>query len=166
APPAKKAAAKAAAKATAKAAAKAAPKAAKTKAAAKKPAAAKSRSKAVKVADVLDDETSHENGNGAAHTGKALVIVESPAKAKTIGKYLGSGYSVKATVGHIRDLPIHTLGLALDDGFAPAVFIATDPDREGEAIAWHVQSQIKGNAAPPIRRVRFHESRREAVTRA
>ncbi len=176
-------------KATAKATPKAAPKAAKTKAAAKKPAAAKARNKAVKVADVLDDETSHENGNGAAHTGKALVIVESPAKAKTIGKYLGSGYSVKATVGHIRDLPTKTLGIDLDDGFEPeyvtipgkektvadlktaaksarAVFIATDPDREGEAIAWHVQSQIKGKSAPPIRRVLFHEITKEAVTRA
>ncbi len=122
-------------------------------------------------------------------SGKALVIVESPAKAKTIGKYLGSGYSVKATVGHIRDLPTKTLGIDLENDFEPdyvtipgkektvgelkaaaksarAVFIATDPDREGEAIAWHVQSQIKGRSAPPIKRVLFHEITKDAVNRA
>ncbi|HVT38366.1 MAG TPA: type I DNA topoisomerase [Gemmatimonadaceae bacterium] len=122
-------------------------------------------------------------------SGKSLVVVESPAKAKTIGKYLGSGFSVKATVGHIRDLPAKTLGIDLENGFEPeyvtipgkektvadlkaaakgarAVFIATDPDREGEAIAWHVQSQIKGKNAPPIKRVLFHEITREAVSRA
>ena len=120
---------------------------------------------------------------------RSLVIVESPAKAKTIGKYLGSAYAVKATVGHVRDLPTKTLGIDLEDGFAPeyvtipgkektvaeikqaargakAVFIATDPDREGEAIAWHVYSQIKGKNAPPIKRVLFHEITKEAVIRA
>ena len=125
----------------------------------------------------------------SASAGKALVIVESPAKAKTIGKYLGSSYTVKATVGHIRDLPTKTLGIDLEDGFEPdyvtipgkektvaelkaaakgarAVFIATDPDREGEAIAWHVQSLIKGRSAPPIKRVLFHEITKEAVNRA
>ena len=171
------------------AAPKAAPKAAKTKSAAKKPAAAKARAKAPKVAAVVEDE-SHDSDDGSAGlNGKALVIVESPAKAKTIGKYLGSTYSVKATVGHIRDLPTKTLGIDLDDQFEPeyvtipgkektvadlkaaakgarAVFIATDPDREGEAIAWHVQSQIKGKSAPPIRRVLFHEITKDAVTRA
>jgi DNA topoisomerase-1 len=178
-----------------KAAAKVASKAAKTKAAARKPAAAKARVKVVKIVKVVKvaavavEESAHESGNGANPNGKALVIVESPAKAKTIGKYLGAGYSVKATVGHIRDLPTKTLGINMDDGFDPeyvtipgkektvadlkaaaksarAVFIATDPDREGEAIAWHVQSQIKGKAAPPIRRVLFHEITKEAVTRA
>ncbi len=135
------------------------------------------------------EDVSGEAEVAVVATGKALVIVESPAKAKTIGKYLGSGYSVKATVGHIRDLPTKTLGIDLDDGFAPdyvtipgkektvaelkaaakgarAVFIATDPDREGEAIAWHVQSQIKGRSAPPIKRVLFHEITKEAVNRA
>ena len=124
-----------------------------------------------------------------AHSGRSLVVVESPAKAKTIGKYLGAAYSVKATVGHIRDLPAKTLGIDLENGFEPeyvtipgkektiadlkaaakgarAVFIATDPDREGEAIAWHVQSQIKGKNAPPIKRVLFHEITKEAVNRA
>jgi DNA topoisomerase-1 len=130
-----------------------------------------------------------DDGNGSHPTGKALVVVESPAKAKTIGKYLGSGFAVRATVGHIRDLPTKTLGIDLENGFEPeyvtipgkektvadlkaaaksarAVYIATDPDREGEAIAWHVQSQIKGKSAPPIRRVLFHEITKEAVTRA
>ena len=94
-----------------------------------------------------------------------LVVVESPAKAKTIGKYLGKGYTVKATVGHIRDLPERERGVDVNDKFKPKfatvkgkqkaitelkaaakdadeILIATDPDREGEAIAWHVQVQI------------------------
>ena len=127
--------------------------------------------------------------------GSSLVIVESPAKAKTIGKYLGRGYKVRATVGHIMDLPEKKLGIDLDKGFTPdlvpipgkektiadlkaaakvskAVFIATDPDREGEAIAHHVAEQIKpkrrkkGEAAvfsPPVRRVLFHEITKDAV---
>ena len=120
---------------------------------------------------------------------RSLVIVESPAKAKTIGKYLGTQFAVKATVGHIRDLPTKTLGIDLEEGFEPeyvtipgkektvaelkqaargakAVYIATDPDREGEAIAWHVQSQIKGKGAPVARRVLFHEITKDAVLRA
>src|SRR5205807_4839479 len=94
-----------------------------------------------------------------------LVIVESPTKAKTIGRYLGRGYTVKATVGHVRDLPKRELGVDVDNGFTPKyvtikekaktlaeikkaakasahVLIATDPDREGEAIAWHVAGQL------------------------
>ncbi len=124
-------------------------------------------------------------------SGKTLVIVESPAKAKTIGKYLGSGYTVKATVGHVRDLPAKKLGIDIDKGFAPdyvtiegkediltdlkkharvarEVFIATDPDREGEAIGWHVASYFtQGNknvrVEAPIRRVLFHEITKDAV---
>ena len=92
---------------------------------------------------------------------KHLVIVESPAKAKTIGRYLGKDYAVSASVGHVRDLPKKTLGVDIEQGFAPSyvlsegkrkvvaeigaaaakaehVYLATDPDREGEAIAWHV----------------------------
>ncbi|HEX3868421.1 MAG TPA: toprim domain-containing protein, partial [Gemmatimonadaceae bacterium] len=121
-----------------------------------------------------------------------LVIVESPAKAKTIGKYLGRGYRVRATVGHIMDLPEKKLGIDVDNGFAPdlvpipgkektiaeiksaaktskEVLIATDPDREGEAIAQHVATQIKpkrGAAGVPIRRVLFHEITKDAVHRA
>ncbi len=117
----------------------------------------------------------------------ALVVVESPAKARTIGKYLGKGYSVKATVGHIRDLPQRELGVDVENGFQPKyvtirgkgktlaelkraaktssqIFLATDPDREGEAIAWHVASQLEnGNS---ISRVLFHEITREAVNEA
>jgi DNA topoisomerase-1 len=124
--------------------------------------------------------------------GSALVIVESPAKAKTIGKYLGRGYRVRATVGHIMDLPEKKLGIDVDDGFRPEIvpipgkektiaelknvakesreiFIATDPDREGEAIAQHVATQItpkRGAPSVPIRRVLFHEITKDAVQRA
>jgi DNA topoisomerase-1 len=117
----------------------------------------------------------------------ALVIVESPTKAKTIGKYLGSGYTVKATVGHLRDLPQRKLGVDVENGFAPEyvtikekaktlaeikraaktserVLLATDPDREGEAIAWHVASQL-GNGGK-VRRVLFHEITKDAVAHA
>jgi DNA topoisomerase-1 len=137
-----------------------------------------------------------EVDNGADSSGgTSLVIVESPAKAKTIGKYLGRGYKVRATVGHIMDLPEKKLGIDLDKGFKPdlvpipgkektiadlkaaakvakAIFIATDPDREGEAIAHHVAEQIKPKrkkkgedaiTAAPVRRVLFHEITKEAV---
>ncbi len=93
--------------------------------------------------------------------GKSLVIVESPAKAKTIEKYLGSGYRVSASMGHLRDLPKSTLGVDIEGGFVPdyqpipnreetigklreeareadRIYLATDPDREGEAISWHL----------------------------
>ncbi len=115
-----------------------------------------------------------------------LVVVESPAKAKTIGKYLGKGYTVKATVGHIRDLPERELGVDIEDDFKPKfvtvkgkakaiqelkksakeageVLIATDPDREGEAIAWHVRQQL---GADRVRRVLFHEITKDAIQRA
>src|SRR6185295_2114062 len=119
--------------------------------------------------------------------GSALVIVESPTKAKTIGKYLGSGYDVKATVGHVRDLPTRELGVDVDNGFEPkyviikgktktlselkkasksasAIYLATDPDREGEAIAWHVAEHLQ--AAVPTHRILFHEITREAIQEA
>src|SRR6187200_717562 len=117
-----------------------------------------------------------------------LVIVESPAKARTIGKYLGSGYTVKASMGHVRDLPKSTLGVDVDDNFAPTylvprdktklikelkesvqkareVYLATDPDREGEAIAWHL-IQATGAATKPVHRVVFHEITPQAVSEA
>src|SRR4051812_36739832 len=117
-----------------------------------------------------------------------LVIVESPAKAKTIGKYLGSGYTVKASMGHVRDLPKSTLGVDVDDDFAPTylvprdkskvikelkesvqsakeVYLATDPDREGEAIAWHLV-EATGARSKPVHRVVFYEITPEAVTLA
>jgi DNA topoisomerase-1 len=117
-----------------------------------------------------------------------LVIVESPAKARTISKYLGSGYTVMASMGHVRDLPKSTLGVDVDDDFAPKyvvprdkskvvkelkagvqgareVYLATDPDREGEAIAWHL-IEATGAAAKPVHRVVFYEVTPEAVTEA
>jgi DNA topoisomerase-1 len=111
----------------------------------------------------------------------SLVIVESPAKARTIKKYLGRNYSVEASMGHVRDLPKSTLGVDTAQGFAPqyvvprdksktvkdlrqrvqaakAVYLATDPDREGEAIAWHVQEVTgAGDRNQPVFRVEFHE---------
>src|SRR3954447_15486994 len=125
--------------------------------------------------------------NPTAGRGK-LVIVESPAKAKTIGKYLGRGYTVKASMGHIRDLPKSTLGVEVDHDFAPKyliprdkmktvkelkesvqaareVILATDPDREGEAIAWHLVHATEA-AGKTIQRVVFHEITPDAVNEA
>jgi len=123
---------------------------------------------------------------------KALVIVESPAKAKTINKYLGSGYKVVASMGHVRDLPKSKLGVDVDDGFVPVyeaipsrkkvlkelkdaaqkvstIFVATDPDREGEAIGWHVAEElasVKGASKRPIHRLMFNEITKKAVVEA
>lgn len=122
---------------------------------------------------------------------KYLVIVESPAKAKTIHKYLGRNYSVKASVGHIRDLPVQRLGVNIEKDFEPEyelikgkakvvseitdaaksaekIFLAPDPDREGEAIAWHLQELIKKavgkkKGAPEIYRVLFNEITKKGV---
>lgn len=136
-----------------------------------------------------EPELPHDEDAARSAAGKSLVIVESPAKAKTIGKYLGSGYSVKATVGHIRDLPVKNIGIDTENGFEPqyvtipgkektvaalksaaktanAVFIATDPDREGEAIAWHVEQQIRTPQGPPIKRALFFEITKDAVSQA
>jgi len=119
---------------------------------------------------------------------KNLVIVESPAKARTLSKLLGANYSLKASMGHVRDLPRSGLGVDIEKGFAPkyvvlrakskivnelkkaakdasAVYLATDPDREGEAISWHLQKVTKTNRKP-YRRVVFHEITREAIKRA
>jgi DNA topoisomerase I len=130
-----------------------------------------------------------ESSDRATSPGSSLVIVESPAKAKTIGKYLGRAFRVKATVGHVRDLPQKKLGIDIESGFVPEyvtiagkektladlktaakdareIFLATDPDREGEAIAWHVAEQIRRRGGAPIRRVLFHEITKDAVQRA
>ncbi len=119
---------------------------------------------------------------------KSLVVVESPAKARTISRILGDDYDVKASVGHIRDLPAKKLGIDVDDGFklqyvvprekaktvkdikdaaqnASEVFLATDPDREGEAIAWHL-IEAAGLRGMPLQRVVFHEITPEAVQEA
>ncbi|MFH1830794.1 MAG: type I DNA topoisomerase [Pseudomonadota bacterium] len=121
----------------------------------------------------------------------ALVIVESPAKAKTIKKYLGRGYSVMASVGHVVDLPERDLGVDIEKNFTPkyvvirgkakvfkkitdaakssdAVFLATDPDREGEAIAWHIAERIRraGKKGLRIHRALFNEITASAVKKA
>ncbi|MEG2570831.1 MAG: type I DNA topoisomerase [Clostridia bacterium] len=115
-----------------------------------------------------------------------LVIVESPAKAKTIGKYLGSKYKVKASMGHLRDLPKSELGVDIEGGFIPKyiaikgkgdliselrklakasdmVYLATDPDREGEAISWHLKELLKLNDEN-TKRVTFNEITKKVVT--
>ncbi len=116
---------------------------------------------------------------------KNLVIVESPAKAKTIKRYLGSDFQVIPSVGHVMDLPKSTLGVAVDDDFKPEyhviagkakvlkeiqtqakkadhIYLATDPDREGEAIAWHIADQL-GKIKGTVRRVLLHEITQGAV---
>ncbi len=130
--------------------------------------------------------------------GKALVIVESPAKAKTIKKYLGRGYAVMASVGHVKDLPKSKLGVDIENDFAPTykvisgkkktiqalkkaatdvdhIYLALDPDREGEAIAWHVaeelttktrkkkEAQDDGKLDPRIQRILFNEITKAAI---
>ena len=121
--------------------------------------------------------------------GTRLVIVESPAKAKTITKYLGPGYAVRASMGHVRDLPDRGIGIDIEHDFAPtyvvtddktdtvkqlksavksasAVYLATDPDREGEAIAWHVVKATAPTRDKPVHRVTFHEITQDAVRAA
>ena len=123
-----------------------------------------------------------------------LVIVESPSKSKTITKYLGEGFVVRASVGHIRDLPKSSKkAIDMEHGFAPhyevvakkeevisditaqarksdEILLATDPDREGEAIAWHISEVLKerlgASAGKKMKRVSFHEITKEAVNEA
>src|ERR1044072_8023900 len=124
--------------------------------------------------------------------GKSLVIVESPAKAKTINKYLGSDYSVMASIGHIKDLPMRELGVDVDNDFEPhyevipdtkkrnnkkvvsdlkkaakasdAIYLAADPDREGEAICQHLAEEIVPRASKvPVYRVMFNEITKNAI---
>ncbi|MFA6158237.1 MAG: type I DNA topoisomerase [Candidatus Paceibacterota bacterium] len=118
-----------------------------------------------------------------------LLIVESPAKAKTIGKYLGDGYTVVASIGHVRDLPkSNKKAIDIDHGFKPhyevspgkdsvlsdisrlakksdEILLATDPDREGEAIAWHIAEAVNFGKKP-VRRVVFHEITKDAIIEA
>src|SRR5512137_1936848 len=119
---------------------------------------------------------------------KSLVIVESPAKARTIKRYLGKGFEVEATMGHIKDLPKSKIGIDIEDGFQPgykvipkkrdivkkikslsdkaeAVYLASDPDREGEAIAWHVAEEIK-KPDSSVFRITFHEITKKAIDEA
>lgn len=122
--------------------------------------------------------------------GGALVVVESPAKAKTIKKYLGRAYDVRASVGHVKDLPKSKMGVDIEKGFTPEydvikgkakvlseikraarsaarVFLATDPDREGEAIAWHIAEEIGAEGGDGrVRRVLFNEITKNAIQKA
>ncbi|NOY42970.1 MAG: DNA topoisomerase I, partial [Planctomycetes bacterium] len=141
-------------------------------------------------------KTAASGGNG-----QALVIVESPAKAKTIAKYLGKGYRVEASIGHVRDLPQgakqipakykgeswSNLGVNVNDNFKPiyvvppgktkhikllkdllaesdALYLATDEDREGEAISWHLLELLKPKV--PVHRLVFHEITKDAIQAA
>ncbi|MDP9053135.1 MAG: type I DNA topoisomerase [Acidobacteriota bacterium] len=128
---------------------------------------------------------------------KALVIVESPAKAKTINKYLGKQFIVKASLGHVKDLPKKDLAVDVENGFSPkyeviegkkklmqelreaakgveSVYLAADPDREGEAICWHLQEELKGKRSakskspdgPKFYRVMFNEITKKSIDKA
>ena len=117
-----------------------------------------------------------------------LVIVESPSKAKTIGKYLGPGYEVKASMGHVRDLPKSKIGVDIERGFVPdyqpikgkedvitdlkkaakksgKVYLATDPDREGEAISWHLK-ELLNIPDDKTYRVTFNEITKNVVNKS
>jgi len=119
---------------------------------------------------------------------KSLVIVESPAKAKTIKKYLGKDFDVRASIGHVIDLPKSELGVDIENGFEPKyvtikgktkvlkelktagknvdqVLLATDLDREGEAIAWHLQNHLR-DVQPNVRRIIFNEITKRAIQEA
>jgi DNA topoisomerase I len=119
---------------------------------------------------------------------RSLVIVESPAKAKTINKFLGKGFVVKASMGHVRDLPKRTLGVDEKD-FTPTytalpekkktlaelkkavkgvdtIFLAADPDREGEAICWHLKEELSKDTKATFRRVMFNEITKKAILEA
>jgi DNA topoisomerase I len=127
---------------------------------------------------------------GKSTGGTSLVVVESPAKAKTIKKYLGRSYEVKASVGHVKDLPKSKMGVDIEKGFIPQydvikgkakvlseikraakkasmVYLATDPDREGEAIAWHIAEELGSEGGDDrVRRVLFNEITKNAIQKA
>src|SRR5580698_10181570 len=123
------------------------------------------------------------------HMEKSLVIVESPAKAKTIGKYLGKQFVVKASLGHVKDLPKKNLSVDVDNDFKPVyeviegnkkligelktaakgvdnVYLAADPDREGEAICFHLQEELQKKDGPKFFRVMFNEITKNAIQKA
>jgi len=143
----------------------------------------------------------HEGLNPAEHAAASkaraelaekppIVIVESPAKARTVGRFLGKHYIVRASVGHVRDLPSNRMGVDIEDDFRPhyvvpakrqdvvrelraavknssQVYLATDPDREGEAISWHlVQALGPAIGQRPVQRVEFHEITQDAIEHA
>ena len=120
---------------------------------------------------------------------KSLVIVESPAKARTVGRFLGDDYVVKASMGHVRDLPARDMGVDIESSFEPtyvqvrgrattiaeikkaartadAIYLATDPDREGEAISWHLVEAADLDKHDNLKRVVFHEITNDAIEEA
>src|SRR5262245_40160932 len=128
-------------------------------------------------------------GEGGVTMAKHLVIVESPAKAKTLGRYLGRDYQVKASVGHVVDLPKSKLGVDIEDDFKAeytvihgktsvlneikqaakdkdVIYLAPDPDREGEAIAWHIAQKLGHPKRKNVRRVLFNEITKKSVQEA
>ena len=166
--------------------------AAPAKAAAKKPAAKKAAAKKKpapkKKATKASASTAKADKAQRSAKGKNLVIVESPAKARTLSAILGRGYDVRASVGHVRDLPKSQLGVNVDDDFAPRyivpkdkkeivkqlkaaakdakqVYLATDPDREGEAISWHLLEAMD-LSTKGYQRVEFHEITTDAIHEA
>ncbi|MEM9487555.1 MAG: type I DNA topoisomerase [Myxococcota bacterium] len=160
---------------------------------AKKTTAGKTAVKKTATKKTAAKKTAAKADSGAAKQSKkakdkALVVVESPAKARTIGKYLGAGFTVKASVGHVRDLPKSKIGVDVDNNFEPEyvvisdkkkviseirkaakqveeVYLAPDPDREGEAIAWHIAEEIR-EVNPNIKRILINEITKKGVTAA
>ena len=133
----------------------------------------------------ISEEPPQAESRGDRALAKNLVIVESPAKVKTISKFLGSSYEVKASMGHVRDLPKSTMGIDVEHDFDPryitirgkgdlladlrksakaagAIYLATDPDREGEAISWHLIAAL-GQDEKKCRRISFNEITKTAV---
>ena len=164
----------------------------KAKAKAKPAAKAKAKAKAKTPAKTPAKTKASRSEKSAARTGRAsdssLVVVESPAKARTIKKYLGSAVEVLASVGHVKDLPKSKMGVDIEHQFQPeyvpirgkgkviaeikkaaraaeTVYLAPDPDREGEAIAWHIADEIR-DANPNIKRVLFNEITKRGITEA
>ncbi|MFP4141409.1 MAG: type I DNA topoisomerase [Phycisphaerae bacterium] len=149
---------------------------------------AKASKKSAKSSGKARKASSKRAKGESSGNGKKLVVVESPAKAKTINRYLGNDYTVKASMGHVRDLPAKQIGVDFEHGFeptyepltgrrkvlaelkkaarnAPQVFLATDLDREGEAIAWHLAESL-GVKGDVIRRVIFNEITPSAIKAA
>jgi len=161
---------------------------------AKAPAKAKAKTKAPRKAaksdeeiEELEDEPIEPKRSGKK--GRSLVIVESPAKARTIGKYLGPNFEVRASNGHVRDLPKSKLGVDIEKGFQPSyilikgkakilkelkasarqastIYLAPDPDREGEAIAWHLAETLGNGSDGRIQRLAFYEITKRGVLSA
>ncbi len=144
---------------------------------------------AVKSSSTKKIAKTHDESGGEIQAGRSLIIVESPTKARTLSKFLGAHFIVKASGGHVRDLPQKELGVDLTRNFEPVyiplpskkkiidelaalahkckeVILATDPDREGEAIAWHIGHILKLKSLKDVQRVQFHEITKSAVQAA